>query len=78
MLTSSLPGEVHLEVDETGKVVRPYVISLSTNILSAAGGGSGRDLGSVEIAAGEIAPARIYFGEQGPQLTGQALIQPGR
>ena len=78
MLAATLPGEVRLEVDETGKVVRPYVISLSTNILSASGSGSGRDLGSVEIAAGEVAPARIYFGDQGPQLTGQAIIQPGR
>jgi len=79
MLATSLPGQVVLEVDEYGKVIRPYVISLSTNILSAAdpsaSGVASVDRGRFVMNAGDIPPDHIHFSQQGPRVTGQALLQ---
>ncbi len=68
-IASDLPGRVELETDETGKVVKQYVISLSTNILDP--GENSR----VTIEPGEYAPGRIYFDRSSVQVTENAIVR---
>ena len=70
MLVSFLPGSVTVEVDRTGKVMLPYVISLSTNILSA----GDTTLGRVALDPGQGAPQLIYFEANSTRVVGQAFV----
>jgi len=47
MLAGALPGNVQLDVDESGAVTKQYVIALSTNVMSGA-----RGVANVSAASG--------------------------
>ena len=68
---SMFPGWVTVEVDDAGKAVRQYVVSLSTNIL-------GTDLSPFVIEQGGEVPMKIFYERSGPVGTGTAKVEGRR
>jgi hypothetical protein len=65
---ATFPGWVTVEVDESGKAVQRYVVTLSTNI-------TGNDLGAYVIDQGGEVPMKIFYERNGPVATGTATVQ---
>lgn len=65
---SMFPGWVTIEVDDAGKAVQQYIVSLSTNIL-------GNDLSPFVIEQGGEVPAKISYERTGPVGTGTAKVE---